>query len=544
MRNPPILLLLSAFLLLSSIFYPTITLADQRILNQSGSDGPLTQSTPLGITTRVSINGSGEQGNDASHEPSISADGRYVAFQSLSTNLVPDDIGNDRDIFVYDQQTGITERVSVSSSGVEGNAVSDQPSISADGRYVAFYSLASNLVSGDTGANRDIFVRDRQTDTTERVSLNSAEAQGNGSSYSPSISADGRYVAFYSLADNLVAGDTNASYDIFVRDRQTGDTELISVDSAEVQGNDRSVEPSISSDGRFVAFESDATNLVTGDTNAMTDTFVRDRQTGVTQRISVSSTGVQGNNESHLPSISGDGQLIAFESAASNLITGDTNNRDDIFVYDRQTGLIERVSVTSAGAQGNGNNTWPSISGNGRYVIFRSISTNLVPGDNNAFADILVHDRQTNMTRRISVSSAGAQANSINYSASISGDGQFIAFESAASNLVTGDTNGSEDIFVHNQFPPVVSPVGAAPFRNYFITSTPTLTWNRISGVADYEIEIDTDPNFGTPGHYARTVNGLSHEVDSPLGIGIWYWRVRAVGGAWSVPERFVVDIP
>src|SRR3990170_5617 len=240
---------------------------------------------------------------------------------------------------------GITERVSISSSQTEGNNSSYRPSVSSDGRYVAFDSLAGNLVTGDTNGYSDVFVYDRQTGLTQRVSLTSGGVQGNNHSYRPSLSSDGRYVAFDSLAGNLVTGDTNGYSDIFVHDRQTGVTQRVSLTSGGVQGNNHSYRPSISSDGRYVAFDSLASNLVTGDTNGYSDIFVHDRQTGLTQRVSLTSGGVQGNNHSYRPSISSDGRYVAFDSLASNLVTGDTNGYSDIFVHDRQTGLTQRVSL-------------------------------------------------------------------------------------------------------------------------------------------------------------------------------------------------------
>ncbi|MCB9432345.1 MAG: PD40 domain-containing protein [Ardenticatenaceae bacterium] len=230
---------------------------------------------------------------------------------------------------------GDIERVSVDSNGNEGNRGGVDPSISDDGRFVAFHSSASNLVSGDTNSSPDVFVHDQQTGTTERVSVDSSGNEGNNNSTLPDISGDGRFVAFISAANNLVSGDTNSIADIFVHDRQTGTTSRISVDSSGTQGNNFSVDPSISSDGRFVAFISDASNLVSGDTNSIADIFVHDQQTGTTSRVSVDSSGGQGNNRSLDSSISGNGRFVAFESDASNLVSGDTNVSSDIFVAEQ-----------------------------------------------------------------------------------------------------------------------------------------------------------------------------------------------------------------
>jgi Tol biopolymer transport system component len=406
----------------------------------------------LGQTTeRVSVSSSGTQGNKASSDPAISWDGLHVAFESDASNLVLGDAWGFKDAFVHDRLTGNIKLVSKDSSGNQGYGASTNVSISEDGNYVAFWSQASNLVPGDTNETSDIFVRDRQASTTERVSVDSSGNQSNGSSQDPSITGDGRYVAFGSFATNLVPGDSSGSQ-IYVHDRQTGATEQVSVDSSGNTGNDHSYEPSISGDGRYVAFHSAATNLVLGDTSVNTDVFVHDRQTGVTEQVSVDSSGNQGNGTSSYSSISGDGRCVAFHSSANNLVPGDTNGDTDVFVHDRQTGATERVSVDSSGNQGNGGTSWyASISGDGRCVAFYSFASNLVTGDTNFDYDVFVHDRQTGVTERISVDSSGNQGNDHSSHPSISADGRYVAFASDASNLVTGDTNGVSDVFVRDR---------------------------------------------------------------------------------------------
>ena len=422
--------------------------------NHSGDDDIFVHDRQTGTTTRVSVSSAGQQGNGGSGAPSLSADGRFVAFDSYASNLVAGDTNHSDDIFVHDRQTGTTDRVSVSSAGQQGNyGDSWGPSLSADGRFVAFGSYASNLVAGDTNGAGDIFVHDRQTGTTTRVSVSSAGEGGNDQSEDPSLSADGRFVAFNSGASNLVAGDTNDAWDIFVHDRQTGTTSRVSVSSAGEEGNNGSGDPSLSADGRFVAFTSYASNLVAGDTNGTHDIYVHDRQTGTTIHVSVSSTGQQGNGGSWVPSLSADGRFVAFYSSASNLVAGDTNGTHDIFVHDRQTGTTTRVSVSSAGQEGNGGSYDPSLSADGRFVAFQSGASNLIAGDTNDLSDIFVHDRQTDTTTRVSVSSAGQQGTDYgdSRSPSLSADGRFVAFHSYASNLVAGDTNGAGDIFVHDR---------------------------------------------------------------------------------------------
>lgn len=253
---------------------------------------------------------------------------------------------------------GTIERVSVSSTGAEGFGNSYEPAITPDGRYVAFESDASNLVSGDTNDSDDIFVHDRQTGQTTRVSVTSSGVQGNSDSNSPAISYDGRYVAFQSMAGNFATADTNGTWDVFVHDRQTGQTTCVSVSPTGEVGTNYTFDPRLSGDGRYVVFWGQASNLVAGDANGKGDVFVRDMQLGQTFLVSVSTAGVQGNQGSSSADISDDGRYVAFNSWASNLVAGDGNNKGDVFVHDRDTGETTLVSV------GSGDNSdFPSISG-------------------------------------------------------------------------------------------------------------------------------------------------------------------------------------
>lgn len=297
------------------------------------------------------------------------------------------------DIFVYDRHMGQTYRASIASDGSQANNWAMDPSISANGRYVAFYSWASNLVSGDTNDHWDIFVHDQQTAQTSRVSISSDGTQGNSTSWKLSISADGRYVAFGSWASNLVSGDTNHSEDIFVHDRQTGQTSRVSVASDGIQGDNISHSPSISGDGRYVTFVSYASNLVSDDTNNIEDVFVHDRYTGKTKRVSIASAGTQANSMSLEPSISADGHYVVFHSWASNLVNNDTNDATDTFIHEWQTGETSRISIAFDGAQANSESGFPTVSADGRYVVFYSDANNLIREDTNEHGDVFVHDR-------------------------------------------------------------------------------------------------------------------------------------------------------
>jgi len=412
------------------------------------------RTTPLsfGITTRVSLPDMGSEANADSRFPAISADGRYVAFQSFASNMVGGDENGVYDVFVRDRQAGRTVLVSATPQGEEGNLDSEEPAISADGRYIAFTSYASDLVDRDENTTTDVFVRDMQTGRTIRVSVNSYGQEAADASGQAAISADGRYVAFLSWASNLVSGDTNRNSDIFVHDRQTGQTTRVSVASNGQEGNARSYHPAISADGRYVAFVSHADNLVVGDTNNQDDVFVHDRETGQTARVSVAWNGAQANSWSDNPSISADGRYVAFDSRASNLVISDTNGAYlDVFVYDRQTGEIAVVSVNSGGAQGNSDSGWPAISADGRYVAFASLANNLVAGDTNGTWDVFLHDRQTGQTTRVSVTSGGGQGDGPSGYPAISPDGRYVAFESDATRLVSGDTNDVRDVFLHGR---------------------------------------------------------------------------------------------
>ncbi len=402
------------------------------------------------IVERVSVDNSGIQGDAGSIDISISEDGRYVAFNSLASNLVPGDTNGASDAFVYDRQTDVIERVSVDSLGAEASSVvyGGISISSSDGRYVSFSSVATNLVAGDSNGVEDVFVYDRNTDTVERVSLSSAGVQGGGASDLPSISADGRYVAFRSFATNLVAGDTNGKADIFVYDRNTDTIERVSLSSAGAQSNQHSLLPVITSDGRYVAFESTSDNLVPGHTNGQFDIFVYDRNADTIEVVSDDYLGSQSNNVSLNPQVSSDGTYTVFQSFASDIVSDDTNSTIDIFVYDRNTDTTERVSLSSAGVQGNGPSTIPTISQDGRYVSFLSAASNLVSDDTNGVADIFVFDRQTDTIERVNISSSGEEANAISDKNFISGDGQYISYVSSATNLVSDDTNGADDVFV------------------------------------------------------------------------------------------------
>jgi Tol biopolymer transport system component len=388
-------------------------------------------------TTRVSVSSNEAQANDSSHSPAISATGRFVAFTSQATDLTQPERKPRTHIFVRDRRTGRTSRVSVSSRGKSGHSPSSSPSISANGRFVAFESKARNLVRTDTNGAEDVFVHDRQTRETSRVSVHSGGAQASKKSFSPVISANGRFIAFTSKA-KLTPTDTNRTWDVYVHDRRTSKTSRVSQTSAGVGGNGTSFYPDISSAGRFVAFTSDATNLVPGDTNGVGDVFVHDRATRETHLVSVRSDGTQMDGPSFLPSISPDGGFIAFGSHPIPVPGGTNHRRHQILVRNLDGGRTRGVSAGRA----------PSISASGRFVAFWAHSGTLVKADTNGSPDVFVHDRTSGRIRRLSVSSARTEANGASKFPVLSPNGRFVAFESGAGNLVRGDSNRRSDIFV------------------------------------------------------------------------------------------------
>jgi hypothetical protein len=516
-----------------------------------------------GDTVRVSVDSSGAQSNGYSHSPAISGNKRYVVFDSEANNLVAGDTNDTTDIFVHDLQTGATTRVSLTSSGTEANGPSSEPSISSDGRYVSFYSEASNLVADDTNGVGDVFVRDTQAGTTTRVSVDSAGVQADGTSYTyyNTISSDGNLVTFVSEATNLVADDTNGVPDIFVHNLQAGTTTRVSIDSTGAQANQGSGMATISGNGRYVAFYSEASNLVSDDTNGLRDVFVHDLQGGATVRVSVSSSGVQGDHASSEPSISSDGRYVAFKSAAENLDAGDTYNFDHIYVRDVQASTTSRVSRYSDGSTLVGWSSEPSISSDGRYVAFAFDDR----GDGEGLYEIFVHDRQSGAT--VNASHGGTSSEDSSFSPSISADGQLVAFGSVSSRLVSGDTNGASDIFVHENAdqpgPPTVvsiirsdtSPTAAdnvhftvtfseavtgVGANDFTLTTTGSLAGATVADVSGsnsvYTVTVNTGTGDGTLRLDVPDNDGIFDTAGNPLG------GTGAGNGSFTTGEVYTVD--
>jgi Tol biopolymer transport system component len=401
-------------------------------------------------TVRVSVAAGGGDPTSNSSWPSVSSDGRYVAFSSWASNLVPGDANDASDVFVRDLLTGTTTLVSVPPDGTPANGSSFTPSISGDGDVVAFRSDASNLVADDTEGHTDIFVHVMSTGLTQRVSETPIGVGANRDSLEPAISANGRRVAFSSMATNLVSVRVNVTglcCDIYVHNLVTGRNRL-GDPMTNGKGASDSFLPVLSANGRYLAFGSWGCGIADGvECIDESNVYERDMKTGTMTLVTRAYTGSVGFGCGANPAISADGTTVAFISDGSNLVPHDTNGAYDVFVRDLTTGMTTRVSVTSKGAQTNGGLGRVTMSADGRLIAFQSDAWNIVPNDENVVQDVFVHDMKTGKTTRVSVSSSGTEADAYSANASISPDGAVVAFESDADNLVPPDQNFTTDIF-------------------------------------------------------------------------------------------------
>lgn len=412
---------------------------------------------------RVSVDSNEAEANAFNESPSISANGRYAVFASTASNLVSDDTNGVEDIFLRDLYLGTTERISIGLSSAEANGASTLPTISPDGLYVGFVSDATNLVANDTNGYRDAFIYNVATHTTTRIN------GVNGDQYTnrPVVSPDGNYWVFASLASNLVVEDMNGHVDIFVYNLSAATLTRVGLPPIGESNND-STSAVVSTNGNYVAFRSLASNLVSSDTNNLDDIFYYNTQNNALSLISISTTGSQANGSSDRPAISADGRYVVFSSDATNLVSGDTNGVTDIFLRDTVAGTTTRVSLTDNNHNANGASTYPAISTDGRYVEFSSTATNLVAGDTNGVSDMFIRDLQAGTIRRISVNASGIQGNGDSSGrASFAANFPYLVYGSSANNLVTGDTNSVADIFAVNY---------GTIFGWSYITSTPTHT--------------------------------------------------------------------
>lgn len=347
--------------------------------------------TALGETRLVTRNAAGEIADAGSMEPDISGDGRVIALTSSATNLVAGDRNGLDDLFIFGPAGGVVRVMGGEGRGAEPDGHASSPRVSADGRWVAFASVATNLVPGDTNGARDVFVVEVGSGVIERVSVGAFGVQGNYASGRPTISADGRFVAFESLADNLLGpgGDGNRSSDVFVHDRASGETVLVSRNAMGRPANAHSTSPSISANGDLVAFESWASDLVSGPKRAGSDVYLADVAAETVVQVSVAVGGAATDHDSREPVISADGAWVAYSSLASNIVEPDTvNGFFDVLVWERATGVTRRVSATPEGGLLDEYSDFPRFAPDGRALVFRSRSDGLVAGDANRKVDV------------------------------------------------------------------------------------------------------------------------------------------------------------
>ncbi len=475
-------------------------------------------------TSTASVGIGGMPANGDSANPAVSADGRLVAFGSVATNLVTGGCTSGvRQIYVRDPIAGTTECVSVDPGGAPGNGQSSKPALSADGRFVAFVSEATNLASGCAGTGAQILVRDRQSGTTTCESVGPVGA-GNGASDSPVLSADGRFVAFASTASNLASPCTAGGSQVFVRDRVGGATACLSAVGA-AAGNGASAGPSLNGDGRFVAFHSTATNLAAGCGSGVQQVLVLDRLGGAISCESVGPGGVAGTGASRSPVLSASGMRVAFLSAAPNLASPCTTGTVEAFVRDRGTGITRCASVGPGGVLANAAVETVALSGNGRVLVFTAGATNLrkprVALQDTSGAQVFGEDLgasgsaeglDSSLPSVISQSSDGELGSSSSTNPALSFDGGVTVFQSPAPNLVPGDTNATDDIFQSGpaRRPTIVSPFTGTALALQVPTSV-TFAWTASAGAVKYGLEF-TGPNrlFTNPnGTGPDPVNGF-----------------------------------
>ncbi len=440
------------------------------ILAAGLGEGSAARGAVLVRTYRVAP--AGVDPNGPSGQPSISADSRYLAFASQASNLGPV-IGHPHvsNIYRFDFRTGLAALISSAPSGASGNTASTTPSISGDGQEVAFVSQATNLVARTPKHVSEIFVR-VGSGPVRQVSVGFGGVQPDGDSTQPVLSADGRFLAFTSSADNLIAGDDNAASDVFLADLSSGTIQRVSVTSAGFQARGDSYNPSISADGGLISFTSAANNLVPRDHNRVPDVFTYARIRGITRRVSVSSRGREQNASVAAPftqisDLSADGRYVVFDSDASNLVPGDSNGHTDVFRRNLATGRTARVSTSSLLQQGDNDSFAPATSADGRVTVFESFADNLAspwtPNEN-----VFAADQITGTVLNADVA-PGGQARGpeldpqLLQRPAVSADGQVLIFTSGADNLVPNDHNGTDDLFVRVISPPVTTVVEAPP---------------------------------------------------------------------------------
>ncbi|MER6121623.1 hypothetical protein ABT173_02760 [Streptomyces sp. NPDC001795] len=422
----------------------------------AAAPGPAAVASADGGTILISVGLGGRPADGPSERASISADGRLVVFTSHAGNLVPRDHNRCTGVYLRDVGRGTTVRVDRGPDGTGSNGCTGiDPIISADGHYAVYSADSTNLVRGVRDGRSHIYRTDLRTGETVLVSAAKDGTPGNGDSMRPTLSADGRYVAFATSADNLVTGGAPATtWNTVVRDMVTGTVVRTSAAGDGTLGNAASDGTQISADGRYVTFFSNADNLVPDDTNKKVDEFLHDLATGRTTRLSVSAAGVQSDQITIGGTISDDDRSVVLDSHATNL-TADSpgTGQDHVYLQDRQEGTLRLIDKGADGVPAPGGTFWASISGDGRHIPMASSGSNLVPDDTNNVRDIFVADLPSGVIRRVSVGSDGQQADAASYFPDVDQHADAVVFTSYATNLVAGDTNNQPDIFLHRDKP-------------------------------------------------------------------------------------------
>jgi dipeptidyl aminopeptidase/acylaminoacyl peptidase len=406
----------------------------------------LAAALPKATTLRASVNSGGGGADGHSTEVRLSGNGRYVAFASAATDLVEGDDEGKADVFVRDLAQGETRRLSVGPDGEGADATCFGVALSANGRWVAFASAATNLVPGVTGLQ--VYLVERATGAIETASVDGAGVPVGGRQ--PSLSSSGRFVAFASTSDALVEGDDNGNYDVFRLDRSTGTVTCCSLGLDGTTADGLNWLPALSGNGRWVAFTSTAGDLVAGDANGVEDVYLHDVKTGETQRVSVGPLGADANDDSTRASISRTGRHVLFDSTASNLVEDDSGDIRDVFLFDAKAGLMTLVSRNAAGlpnmeagAEGFG----AALSASGRVAAWKA-QFEVIDGDENQLSDIHVTDFNTGVTTLVSLGPAGEAADNDSSAPVISANGKVAAWVSLAGNLVADDGDANYDVFV------------------------------------------------------------------------------------------------
>ena len=513
----------------------------------------LSAASLLGAQAASGLGVFGIKQNDSGAFMSISQDARVVVWESNATNLSPDDGDTGFDIYARDTDTGGTQLVSRGTgTGPKGNGASRYPTVSADGRYVAFISQSTNLSPDDTTTRDDTYVRDLQTGTTTLAdrATGATGVKGNGDGFDGiSLSADGRYIAWTTYSNNLDPADTDGSVsDVYVRDLQTNTTTLVdrATGAAGAKADTGSRNPELSADGRYVAFDSNGTNLSPDDTDTTTDTYIRDLQTNTTVLVSraAGASGAKGNGTSSVPSISGDGRYVSFNSSATNLSAADPDTTSDVYVRDLQantTTLASRATGAS-GPKGNAGSFYDedhNLSADGRYVSFISNATNLDPADAESFPDMYVRDLQTDTTILASRASGptGASANFAAQAPTLSSDGRYAGFMTGSTNLNPDDTDTKGDLYVRDLqgnvtylesrgSPLYARPKGATPLRaSLTIAYQACISPNRehgsplVTGSCDPPVQSSSYLTVGTGDANGQTAKSMgSVRYDAQLG--------------------------